>query len=127
MDGWMRLRRKLREDGASSRRPRASSEELAVAFDRYRDTLTRLALFLTGRSDLAQSCVIEASIVGQYSLVQCALPLQAAGNRPGHVQSEKFCKAFAAEHLCRRRCAVTLSWSNYTSIIEVYRSKWQLL
>jgi hypothetical protein len=69
----------------------------------------------------------KTPIVGQYSLVQCALPLQAAGNRPGHVQSEKFCKAFAAEHLCRRRCAVTLSWSNYTSIIEVYRSKWQLL
>jgi DNA-directed RNA polymerase specialized sigma24 family protein len=35
---------------------------LAVAFDRYRDTLTRLALFLHGRSDLAQSCVIDASL-----------------------------------------------------------------
>lgn len=63
IDGWMMLRSKLRRDTeASPKRPRASCEELAGAFDLYRDTLTQLGLFLTGRSDLAESCIVSATL-----------------------------------------------------------------
>lgn len=62
-DGWMTLRSKLRKEAVESpKRQRASCEELAGAFDLYRETLTKLALFLTGRPDLAESCIVDASL-----------------------------------------------------------------
>ncbi len=56
---WRRVREE--KNNSQGKRPQASAEHLREVFESHRQDLVDLALFLTGKADLAEACVVGAS------------------------------------------------------------------